>query len=115
MKRCTARDQLLKARFRTPAMGMSRDQMVRLMGEPSWEDRCGAKIPTGIPAPCAKELGNSETLAPLLPSYYLIWFGNDGQVVHTAPITSAPGGIRHLSSPHGYTDSSNEAASLRSF
>jgi hypothetical protein len=85
---CAARDHLLEAHFGQVTSGMSRDDVVRLMGKPSWEDRCGAKMPTGLPVPCTKELGYSETLAPLLPRYYLIWFGNTGKVVHTAPITS---------------------------
>jgi len=67
---------------------MSRDEVIRLMGKPGWEDRCGAKMPTGLPAACSQELGYSETLAPLLPRYYLIWLGNNGRVVETAPITS---------------------------
>jgi hypothetical protein len=69
---CTARDHLLEADFGKVTSGMSRDDVVRLMGKPSWEDRCGAKMPTGLPSPCSKELGYSETLAPLLPRYYLI-------------------------------------------
>lgn len=85
---CAARDHLMEAHFGEVVPGMSRDEVVRRMGTPSWEDRCGAKMATGLPAQCAKELGYSETLAPLLPRYYLIWFGNDGRVVHTAPITS---------------------------
>jgi hypothetical protein len=85
---CTARDHLLEAHFEKVTEGMSRDEVVHLMGKPGWEGRCGAKMPTGLPTPCANELGYSETLAPLLPRFYLIWFGNDGRVVRTAPITS---------------------------
>ena len=65
---CTAQDYLLEAHFGKVALGMSRDEVVRLMGKPSWEDHCGAKIPTGLPVPCAKELGYSVTFAPLVTS-----------------------------------------------
>ncbi len=85
---CTLRDHLLEAHFGKVATGMSRAEVVRLMGEPTWEGRCGAKMPTGLPPQCGNELGYSETAAPLLPRYYLIWLGNDGRVVDTAPITS---------------------------
>jgi len=85
---CAARDHILEAHFGKVALGMSRAEVVHLMGEPTWEGRCGAKMPTGLPPQCGKELGYYETVAPMLPRYYLVWLGNDGRVVHTAPITS---------------------------
>lgn len=85
---CTVRDKRLEARFRTISTAMSPSQVINIMGTPAWEGRCGAKMPTGLPSQCKTEMGYEVTLAPLEPSYYLIWFGNDGRVVETAPITS---------------------------
>lgn len=85
---CTVRDKLLQAHFERVSSGMSVEQVIRIMGLPSWDDRCGAKMRTGLPHPCKREIGYSETLAPLMPRYYLIWFGDDGRVIDTAPITS---------------------------
>jgi hypothetical protein len=85
---CTRRDGLLEAHFNTIKPGMSPDDVTRIMGKPSWVGRCGAKMPTGLPAQCTREFGYAETLAPILPRYYLIWLGRDSLVVETAPITS---------------------------
>jgi hypothetical protein len=68
--------------------GMSPGQVVEIMGTPSWDDRCGARMPTGLPDQCTREMGYAVSLAPLIPHYYLIWFGNDGRVVKAAPILS---------------------------
>jgi hypothetical protein len=84
----TIRDDLLWSRFNQIAPGMSPDQVVGIMGTPSWDDRCGAKMPTGLPAQCTREFGYSVTLPLLNPRYYLIWFGKDGRVVEADPITS---------------------------
>ena len=85
---CTVRDHRLDAHFGKVSPGMSVDPVLSTMGEPSWDGRCGAKLPTGLPSQCTRELGYAVSLAPAAPSYYLIWFGNDGRVVETAPITS---------------------------
>jgi hypothetical protein len=85
---CVCHDHFLEAHFGKVSPGMVPDQVVAIMGRPSWDGRCGAKMPTGLPTPCKREIGYSETLAPLMPRYYLIWFGDDGRVVDTAPITS---------------------------
>jgi hypothetical protein len=67
---------------------MSVDQVIDIMGRPAWDDRCGARMPTGRPDPCAREFGYAVTLPLINPRYYLIWFGSDGHVVRTAPIMS---------------------------
>jgi hypothetical protein len=85
---CTIRDNLLQSHFSKISSGMSPDQVVDIMGTPSWDGRCGAKLPTGLPAHCTREFGYAVTLAPLDDSYYLVWFGNDGRVTDTAPIIS---------------------------
>jgi len=85
---CFVRDDRLEADFSKILPGMSADQVLDIMGRPSWDGQCGARMPTGLPTQCTRELGYAVTLAPLNPSYYLIWFGNNERVVETAPITS---------------------------
>jgi len=86
---CTVRDNQLQARFRTISSAMSAEQVIEIMGKPAWDAQCGATMRgIGLPNQCKREMGYKVTLAPLDPSYYLIWFGNDGRVVDTAPITS---------------------------
>ena len=85
---CTMRDNLLEYHFGQILPGMSAQQVVAIMGTPSWDDRCGSKMLTGLPAQCTREFGYAVTLHPITPRYYLIWFGNDDRVVDTAPITS---------------------------
>jgi hypothetical protein len=85
---CSVRDDRLEANFSKILPGMSVDQVRGIMGSPSWDGQCGAKIPTGLPSQCTREFGYAVTLAPVNPSYYLIWFGNDERVLETAPITS---------------------------
>jgi hypothetical protein len=85
---CVLRDHLLEKHFKEVTPGMTPQQVVGVMGRPLWDDRCGAKMPTGLPNPCDREMGYRATLAPLDPTYYLIWFGSDGNVIDTAPISS---------------------------
>jgi hypothetical protein len=87
---CTIHDDRLEAHFKEVSPGMSTDQVIGIMGKPSWVDRCGAKMPAGLPKQCTKEIGYAVMLAPLDPSYYLIWFGPNGRVSETAPPGLAP-------------------------
>lgn len=88
MSWCTVHDNRLEAHFNQVSLGMSADQVIGIMGNPFWEGRCGAKMPTGLPKQCARELGYRAALAPLDPTYYLVWFDSTGHVVETAPIHS---------------------------
>jgi hypothetical protein len=45
---CTVRDDLLQSRFNKISPGMSPDQVAGIMGNPSWADHCGGKMPTGL-------------------------------------------------------------------
>jgi hypothetical protein len=85
---CAARDNRLEANFGRLMPGMSAEDVIRVMGRPSWDGPCGAKMPAGMPNGCAREIGYAVSLAPIVPSYYLIWFAKDGRVVETAPISS---------------------------
>jgi hypothetical protein len=85
---CTGSDQLQEAHFAKVVPGMSPMQVVDLMGKPTWDGRCGARMPTGLPKQCTREMGYRTPLAPVIPSYYLVWFGSDGLVTSSAPINS---------------------------
>lgn len=51
---CTVRDAGLETHFPQVLPGMRKDQVIALLGSPSWDDRCGAKVPRGLPAQCAR-------------------------------------------------------------
>jgi hypothetical protein len=87
---CTVHDRMLESGLSKVLPGMSPSQVIAIMGAPSWDDRCNATLPTGVPKPCTRELGYAPVLGlgPVYPRYYLIWFGADGLVTRTAPITS---------------------------
>src|ERR1700674_3524654 len=77
---CTIRDGRLDANFKSVSLCMSPEQVVDTMGTPSWDGKCGTRPMTTLPLDCARELGYADTLAPLTPGYWLIWFGRDGRV-----------------------------------
>jgi hypothetical protein len=85
---CVGSDQRQEAQFAKVLPGMSPAQVVEQMGKPTWDGKCGAKMPTGLPKQCTREMGYRTPLAPLVPSYYLVWFGRDGLVTSSAPINS---------------------------
>ena len=85
---CTFQDNRTAASFSRISKGMAMDQVRAILGAPSWDAQCGAKMPTGLPPDCVREFGYSATLAPLNPTYYLIWFGANGEVVETSLIDS---------------------------
>ena len=85
---CVGSDHRQEARFTKVFPGMSAAQVVDQMGKPDWDGKCGAKMPTGLPKQCTREMGYRTSLAPLIPSYYLVWFGSDGLVTSSAPINS---------------------------
>ncbi len=86
---CSVRDDLLAANFKKISSGMSPEPVIGTMGTPSWDGKCGTRpLATYLPKDCVRELGYADTLAPLTPEYWLIWFGADGRVVDTAHLVS---------------------------
>jgi putative hemolysin len=86
---CTIRDGRLDANFKSVSLGMSPEQVVDTMGTPSWDGKCGTRPLTGrLPPDCVREFGYADTLAPLTPEYWLIWFGSNERVIHTAKLVS---------------------------
>jgi hypothetical protein len=67
---------------------MTAAEVKTAMGAPSWVGQCGTRFPVGRIAGCQSEWGYSAALAPLNPTYYLVWFGTDGRVVKAVLIGS---------------------------
>jgi hypothetical protein len=86
---CTIRDDRLAANFKNVSLGMSPEQVVGTIGTPTWDGKCGTRpMTTRFPPDCRRELGYADTLAPLTPGYWLIWFGSNGRVFDTIRIMS---------------------------
>ena len=56
--------------------GMSADQVKRILGEPLWHDRCGAKFRYQRKAGCDAEFGYPSAFAPLPPTYLIVQLDN---------------------------------------
>jgi hypothetical protein len=54
---CTVRENRLEASFHDVSRGMTPTQVTKIIGTPSWEGVCGAKMPTGLPTSCTREFG----------------------------------------------------------
>lgn len=83
-----ARDGALERDFEKVTLGMSLGQVIGIMGDPTWNSECGAKMPTGLPAGCSRELGYSVVLAPINPKYFLIWFDERERVIAWSLVVS---------------------------
>lgn len=89
---CTLRDLRLDTDFMAVTTKMSFQEVGHIMGSPSWNSDCSRgrlpEVPT--PANCARELGYSASLAwtGFAPMWWVVWFGTDGTVIHSAKIVS---------------------------
>lgn len=62
-------------------LGMSADDAQRILGEPSWRDRCGAKFPYRWKKSCVAELGYPSAAAPVPPTYLIIQLDKRNRVI----------------------------------
>ena len=89
---CTVRDHQLDSAFPKIKSEMSTEQVIGLMGTPSWDTACfaGKYNSYGAPKPgCAREMGFFGSLGGFPDGYYyLVWFDASGKVMDTAPIHS---------------------------
>jgi hypothetical protein len=85
---CTARQRFLENQFTNVATGMSSMQVVAALGKPTTVTRCGEAGGTEDLTQCARDFVYSDPLAPMIPRYYVVSFGGDGRVLHTAVLTS---------------------------
>lgn len=60
-------------------VGASDQQVVRLLGTPSWVEPCGKSF--GTPKPNCTEYIYRNSFAPLVPEYYSVSFDPSGHVV----------------------------------
>jgi hypothetical protein len=66
--------------------GMSTKQVKQILGEPSWHDRCGAKVRYQWEQGCAAELGYPSAFAPLPPTYLIVQLDSRNRVLFTDTI-----------------------------
>ena len=85
---CTMRYFNLRSNFKDISVGMTAEQVVSIMGRPSWDGKCGKELATGVRPGCARELGYAAPFAPLIPRFWLISIGENNLVIDTAKITS---------------------------
>jgi len=60
---------------------MSAAQAKAILGEPSWQEQCGARFPYGMAPTCAEELGYRAAFAPLNPLYWVVQLDSQGRVI----------------------------------
>lgn len=61
------------------SVGASDQQVLRLLGTPSWIEPCGKSF--GTPKPNCSEYIYRNSFAPLVPEYYSVSFDTSGHVV----------------------------------
>ena len=74
------RNSRISSRYDAVSVGASDQQVVRLLGTPSWVEPCGKSF--GTPKPNCTEYIYRNSFAPLLPEYYSVSFDTSGHVVH---------------------------------
>ena len=68
--------------------GMSVAQAKQVLGEPSWQGRCGEWFPYGWEGNCSTELGYRSAFAPVLPAYLVVQLDVHGRVISVDTIQS---------------------------
>jgi hypothetical protein len=85
------RDNGLARGFDKITVGATQRDVVRLMGKPKKIEKCGeffGPIPQSEMKGCASEYLYAVTVAPYVPSYYVIRFDEGGRVLSTDPYSS---------------------------
>ncbi len=72
------RNARIAARYERVNLGASSDQVVRLLGTPSWIEPCGKSF--GTPKPNCTEYIYRNSFAPLVPEFYSVSFDTNGHV-----------------------------------
>jgi hypothetical protein len=86
---CRHHDDALASHFSEVSVGMTPNQVISIMGSPTWDGPCGSKLPkvTGPPN-CNREIEYAVTMAPVESTYYLVWIGPNGRVAEAGWTTS---------------------------
>jgi hypothetical protein len=79
----------LRRSFATVKSGDTRELVLKKMGSPWKDEKCG-EYPggVGVPVGCAEEFIYANPYAPALPEYWLIGFDTDHRVMDTVYSTS---------------------------
>jgi hypothetical protein len=75
------RNSRIGGQFERVNVGASKEEVVRLLGTPSWIEPCGKSF--GTPRPNCTEYIYRNSFAPLMPEYYSISFDTSGHVIDT--------------------------------
>ena len=75
---CFYRNSRITAGYERVSVGASNEQVLRLLGAPSWVEACGKSF--GTPKPNCTEYIYRDSFAPLLPVYYSVSFDTSGRV-----------------------------------
>ena len=80
---CSHRDNSLEANFHKVAAGMTRGQVIAIMGTLGWEGNCSDDQAVGEYKPnnCVSDMRYAVTMAPIDPFYYAIWMDRNGKVI----------------------------------
>ena len=73
------RNSSISSRFDGVSVGASNEQVMRLLGRPSWIEPCGKSF--GRQKPNCTEYIYRNSFAPLVPEYYSISLDTSGHVV----------------------------------
>lgn len=75
------RDRHLDDNYDRVRSGMSVQAVKQILGEPSYDGRCGGYGFEVLVSGCASEFVYPSAFAPLLPSYFVVQMGDDQRVV----------------------------------
>jgi hypothetical protein len=73
------RNSRISSRFEGVRVGASNNQVLQLLGKPSWIEPCGKSF--GTPKSNCTEYIYRNSFAPLLPEYYSVSLDSTGHVV----------------------------------
>ena len=73
------RNSRITGRYEAVGVGTSKEQVLRLLGTPSWVEPCGKSF--GTPTPNCTEYIYRNSFAPLVPEYYSVSFDTSGHVI----------------------------------
>jgi len=89
---CSFENDRLEKGLQDVRPGMRLDQVVEIMGSPSWSGRCfdpKYNVYSPLNAGCTKELGYYGALRGLPDGhYYVVWFNADDKVIESTKISS---------------------------
>lgn len=74
------RNSRITSRYEAVRLGTSEQEVLRLLGTPSWVEPCGKSF--GTPKPNCTEYIYRNSFAPVIPEYHSVSLDPSGHVVH---------------------------------